>query len=125
MLLRRPLLLAASFVMILALGLLIGGDRFLATDQVDEFPCAAEAEARLPAPFTFLCSPADLQRGRAALARDGARQGAARDGEQAQKAFAPRRDGPWPARDANGNVLQPGRYMQAVYFAFALGDVGG
>jgi hypothetical protein len=30
-----------------------------------------------------------------------------------------------PVRDANGNVLQRGRYIQAVYHAFALEDAGG
>ena len=129
MLLRRPLLFVASFLLIFALGLLIGGDRLLTTDQIDqadEAPYAAEAETRLPVLFAFVCSPTDLQRDRAAFLSGEARQSAAQAWAQAaQRAFEPRRDGPWPACDANGNVLQPGRYMQAVYFAFALGDVSG
>ena len=125
--LRRPLLFVFSFFVIFALGLLIGGDRLWATDQTEPMACAAEkAEARLPELFAFFCGPMDPQHNRTVFPRDEARQSAGQVRESAEcKFFELCRTDAWPARDANGNVLQQGRYMQAVYFAFALGDVSG
>ena len=122
----RPLLFAVSFFVIFALGLLIGGDRLWTADPAEPPACAAEAETRLPALFAFFCGAAEPQRGREVFAPDEARQSAGQIREQAARGVnEPRRAGAWPARDANGNVLQQGRYMQAVYAAFSLEDTGG
>jgi len=117
----------ASFLAVFVLGLLIGGDRLLATDQIETPDFAAEkAEARLPELFAFFCGPVAPHRDPAADFHGEARQSAGQGRELATQRFLEfRRVDAWPARDANGNVLQPGRYMQAVYFAFSLGDVSG
>ena len=123
----RPFLFAASFFLIFALGLLIGGDRLWATDESELSPCAGSAEARLPALFAFFCGAAEPQRVREVDPRNEARQSAGQVRERTVRhAGEPRRAGAWPARDANGNVLQQqGRYMQAVYVAFSPEDTGG
>ncbi|MCL2812401.1 MAG: hypothetical protein FWD25_11030 [Clostridia bacterium] len=127
--LHRPLLFAVSFFVIFVLGLLIGGDRLWTTDQdqIDPTVCATEkAEARLPDFFAFFCDPIRSQNDRTASLRDDARQSAGQVREPvAHRPIEARLADVWPARDANGNVLQQSRYMQAVYFAFALGDVSG
>jgi len=126
MLLRRPLLVAASFFVIFALGLLIGGDRLLATDQAEAAACADAGRDAPGAPFALVCGPADLQRDRAVSSREEEVKSAAPLRERAVRdSFEPRRADAWPARDANGNVLQPGRYAQAVYVAFSLENAGG
>jgi len=125
--LRRLLLFVVSFFVIFGLGLLISGDRLLATDQAETPGFAADkAQARLPELFAFFCGPMNPQRDPAASSHGEARQSTGQVREvTAHRPFEPRRNGAWPARDANGNVLQQGRYMQAVYVAFSLGDVSG
>jgi len=111
---------------IFALGLLIGGDRLWATDQPEPPPNADTAEARLPAVFAFFCGASEPRRVRESDPQAVARQSAGPVRERASRhAGEPRRDGAWPVRDANGNVLRQGRYMQAVYAAFSPEDTGG
>ena len=124
--LRRALFFAASFfVIFFCIGLRLGGDRLIATDESASTAHAEEAKACSPILFAFYDS-GDIHRDPLTPDRDAAEQGAGQAKDRAtRKAADLRCANASPARDSNGNVLQKDRYTQAVYRAFSLGDAGG
>ncbi len=128
--LRRTLLFAAFFyAAFFAFAVYIGGDRLLATEGLESHvPLRQETERTPCLPVlagAFEVAPA-AQHGessapRTALNRRGgqALDRTVRQGESVRCADAS------PTCDSNGNVILRQSYMQAVYCAFVLGDVGG